>query len=87
MDGLLIPTKVTFQRETFTVHTTSGEIIAPLASFPRLYHATAEQRRAYELSPCGIHWLALDEDISVTGLLAGRGDMTNPLTRPHAPNV
>lgn len=50
----------------------------PLAYFPRLLHATPEQRATYELSGGGrgIHWDALDEDLSVAGLLAGRGDRT-----------
>lgn len=48
----------------------------PLAWFPRLLHATPEQRETYELSSRGIHWDALDEDISIEGLLAGRGDQT-----------
>ena len=50
----------------------------PLAYFPRLLHATPAQRATYELSGGGrgIHWDALDEDISVAGLLAGRGDRT-----------
>ena len=46
----------------------------PLAWFPRLLAATSEQRAQYELSPRGIHWDELDEDISVDGLLAGQGD-------------
>ena len=46
----------------------------PLAWFPRLLAATSEQRAHYELSPRGIHWDELDEDISVDGLLAGQGD-------------
>ncbi|AOY97798.1 hypothetical protein BKK79_38480 (plasmid) [Cupriavidus sp. USMAA2-4] len=48
----------------------------PLAWFPRLLHATPEQRNRYEISATGLHWDDLDEDISVEGLLAGRGDMT-----------
>jgi hypothetical protein len=50
----------------------------PLAFFPRLLHATPAQRSAVELSGGGrgLHWDALDEDISVAGLLAGRGDRT-----------
>jgi hypothetical protein len=48
----------------------------PLAWFPRLLDATREQLENYELSPCGLHWEELDEDISVAGLLAGRGDET-----------
>jgi hypothetical protein len=50
----------------------------PLAFFPRLLRATPEQRVAYVISGggAGLHWDALDEDISVSGLLAGKGDMT-----------
>ena len=48
----------------------------PLAWFPRLLHATPEQRQKYELTVSGIHWDELDEVISVAGLLAGRGDAT-----------
>ena len=48
----------------------------PLAWFPRLLHAAPEQRQKYELTVSGIHWDELDEDISVAGLLAGRGDAT-----------
>ena len=49
----------------------------PLAWFPRLLSATRPQLVQYELSAHGIHWDELDEDLSVDGLLAGRGDMTN----------
>lgn len=48
----------------------------PLAWFPRLLEATAAQRARVELSRQGLHWDELDEDISIAGLLAGRGDMT-----------
>lgn len=49
----------------------------PLAWFPRLLRASPEQRNAFELSPSGIHWDEIDEDISIAGLIAGRGDMTH----------
>lgn len=52
----------------------------PLAWFPKLLHASPDARAQFELSPRGIHWDELDEDISVDGLLAGRGDVTQ---RPH----
>ena len=52
----------------------------PLAWFPKLMHATATQRENFELSPRGIHWDELDEDISIDGLIAGRGDVTH---RPY----
>jgi hypothetical protein len=41
----------------------------PLASFPRLRDAGAAQLAGYELTPRGIHWDALDEDLLLVGLL------------------
>lgn len=46
----------------------------PLSRFPRLQRASAEQRSDYLISAVGLHWEALDEDISVEHLLAGYGD-------------
>jgi len=54
----------------------------PLVWFPRLLNGTAAQRENYFISPSGLHWDELDEDISVSGLLAGRGDQTH--RRPDA---
>ena len=47
------------------------EISAPLVWFPRLLQATAEQRKEWRLigGGIGIHWEAVDEDISVESLL------------------
>ena len=71
---------VNFDDDTFSVDLSDGRSIrVPLVWFPRLLHATPEQRSRYELSRSGIHWEAIDEDISVDGLLAGRGDVTRPL--------
>jgi hypothetical protein len=49
------------------------KISVPLAWFPRLLHATAKQRRNFELlgEGEGIHWPDVDEDLSVAGLLRG----------------
>ena len=48
-------------------------ISVPLAWYPRLLHATTEQRAEWELAGTGfgIHWPSIDEDLSVAGLLAG----------------
>ncbi len=48
----------------------------PLAWFPRLLRGTPEQREQVTISPSGLHRADLDEDISIGGLLAGRGDQT-----------
>jgi Protein of unknown function (DUF2442) len=47
------------------------ELSAPLAWFPRLSDATAEQRRKWRLigRGHGIHWPEVDEDISIASLL------------------
>ncbi len=75
---------VRFDDDSMWVHLDDGRIVAvPLAWFPRLMAATPQQRAEYELSPRGIHWEALDEDISIDGLLAGHGDHTH--ARPIAP--
>lgn len=50
----------------------------PLAWFPRLLRGSADERGQVVVSPSGLHWEALDEDISIEGLLAGRGDTTRP---------
>lgn len=47
---------------------------APLAWYPRLVHGMPRERADWRLIGRGegIHWPALDEDISVESLLAGR---------------
>jgi len=70
-------TSVRFDADSFWVELADGRTLGvPLAWFPRLLHATAEQRAACRISRRGLHWEALDEDISVAGLLAGYGDAT-----------
>lgn len=70
---------VTFDEDRMFVELEDGRSLGvPLAWFPRLLHATPEQRTHVEISRRGLHWDELDEDISITGLLAGRGDMTHP---------
>lgn len=48
-------------------------ISAPLAWYPRLHHASEDQREKWEVAGggFGIHWPELDEDLSVEGLLRG----------------
>lgn len=70
------PEKVTFDDDTMWVGLSDGRTLGvPLAWFPRLLRASQADRNAVTLSPMGLHWAALDEDISVAGLIAGRGDM------------
>ena len=75
------PTAVRFDEHIMWVDLSDGRTIGvPLAWFPRLLHAPPGQREKVELSRLGLHWEELDEDISVAGLLAGRGDMTRRTT-------
>jgi len=56
------------------VHLHDGRtIIVPLMWYPRLLHATPEQRAEYRLLEDGeyIHWPHIDEDLTVAGLLRG----------------
>ncbi len=48
-------------------------IIVPLAWYPRLFGATADQRRHWEAAGggYGIYWPDIDEDLSTEGLLRG----------------
>lgn len=72
------PTAVRFEEHTIWVDLADGRTLGvPLAWFPRLLHATPAQRQKVELSRVGLHWEEIDEDISIAGLLAGRGDVTN----------
>ena len=72
-------TAVRFDEAQMWVDLEDGRTLGvPLVWFPRLMRGTLEQRADFFLSPSGIHWDALDEDISIAGLLAGRGDTTRP---------
>jgi Protein of unknown function (DUF2442) len=69
-----VATRVVVTNDTLSVDLADGRTIAvPLAWYPRLTHATAEERKSWRLlgGGTGIHWPALDEDISVANLLAG----------------
>jgi hypothetical protein len=70
-------TNVRFGDSVMWVDLSDGRTLGiPLAWFPRLLRATPAQLSKFELSAAGIHWETLDEDVSVAGLLAGRGDQT-----------
>ncbi|MFC7408160.1 DUF2442 domain-containing protein [Hydrogenophaga atypica] len=79
------PKSVRIDEDTLWVLLNDGRTIAaPLAWFPRLLQASPEQRAEVALSPNGLHWDALDEDISIQGLLAGRADLTRSGHAAHA---
>lgn len=56
-------------------------ISAPLAWFPRLLHATPEQRSKWSIAGAGygIHWEEIDEDLSTEGLLRGAPAVNTPM--------
>jgi hypothetical protein len=47
------------------------EIRFPASKNPRLAKGTPKQLNNIEISPFGLHWPDLDEDLSFSGLLAG----------------
>jgi hypothetical protein len=66
---------VTVSEASLTVDLVDGRtIIVPLVWYPRLWYGTPEERNHFEIIGDGtlIHWPDLDEDLSVSGLLAGR---------------
>jgi len=66
--------EVTLTEDEVVVVLADGRRIAvPLAWFPRLLSATADQRQNFEIlgDGVGIHWPDVDEDLSVSGLLRG----------------
>lgn len=63
---------VTFEAGRVVFELFDGRLVAvPLAWFPKLRGASEEQRLLFELSPFGVHWSHLDEDICVYGILNG----------------
>jgi len=65
---------VHFTEDTLSVDMLDGRTITvPLAWYPRLLHATPEQRQNWQISGggFGIHWPDIDEDLSTEGLLRG----------------
>jgi Protein of unknown function (DUF2442) len=51
---------------------TGSTLCFPVRGNPRLENATAAQLQRIELSPFGLHWPDLDEDLSLEGIRAGR---------------
>ena len=71
--GDLKPRAVEFTASELVVTLMDGRKIAtPLEWYPRLQRASAAERANLELMPMGIHWPALDEDLSIAGMLKGQ---------------
>ena len=76
---------VTCDEDRLVVDLMDGRTIAvPLAWYPRLFDATAEQRAHWEVAGggYGIHWPDIDEDLSTEGLLRG-APASNASNRPN----
>ena len=47
------------------VRNAQGDVASkPIARYERLHKASDEQRNAFELSSCGVHWFDLDIDLA-----------------------
>ncbi len=71
-DERVADVKVT--EDTLSVTLMDGRTISvPLVWYPRLLHATPEQRQNWQIAGggYGIHWPDVDEDLSAEGLLRG----------------
>ena len=67
-----IAVDVSCSDDALTVVLEDGRAVSvPLVWFPRLLNATEKQRREWDFigGGIGIHWEAIDEDISVASLL------------------
>jgi hypothetical protein len=76
---------VHFTEDSLSVDLMDGRTISvPLAWYPRLLHASAEQRGNWKVAGggFGIHWPDIDEDLSTEGLLRGA-----PAPRKTMPSV
>ena len=73
MNTLVDSARSATYRDGFIVVTMhSGvEIRFPVAQNPRLAAGTEAQLQGIEISPFGLHWPELDEDLSFQGLVAG----------------
>jgi hypothetical protein len=65
---------VRVESDSLTVELADGRILSvPIGWYPRLSHGTAERKDWQFIGGGrGIHWSALDEDISIENLLAGK---------------
>ncbi|WP_375271787.1 DUF2442 domain-containing protein [Sphingomonas sp.] len=65
-------TEVTFDTDQMWVCLDDGRTIGvPLAWFPRLLNRSRHELDQVWISPTGLHWDELDEDLSIASLLNG----------------
>lgn len=73
---------VSIDDAALTVWLTDGRVVsAPLVWYPSLLDASPAERKRWQRSGAGygIHWPALDYDLSVAGMLEGRKEHPNAL--------
>jgi hypothetical protein len=66
---------VAITEDALTVELSDGRTLSvPLVWFPRLLHATPEERAHWRFigTGHGMHWEDIDEDVSIENLLAGK---------------
>ena len=71
----ILARSVSLTDDTLIVELVDGRSLSvPLAWYPRLQHGSSQERDNWQLigRGDGIHWPDLDEDISISGLVAGR---------------
>src|SRR5271157_3857724 len=76
-----LASEVTSTSDALSVTLTDGRVVSvPLVWFPRLADASPRQRSGWELigGGVGVHWEAIDEDISVASLLQPENFMRLP---------
>ena len=77
----MLAVAVSCTKDALNVTLSDGRTVtAPLTWFPRLLNASPRQRARWELigGGIGIHWEAVDEDISVASLLQPENFMLLP---------
>ena len=80
---------VHFGDDSFSVDLVDGRTITvPYAWYPRLLHATPEQRSNWVTAGggYGIHWPDIDEDLSTQGLLRGAPAPPSAHSRQGSPS-
>ncbi len=73
--------RVEVTEDLLVVELADGRTLSvPLAWYPRLWYGTLEERAQVVLLADGtiLHWAALDEDLSVMGLLLGKRSGESP---------
>lgn len=80
-DPRALAVDVSVTATSLSVRLADGRTVSvPTDWFPRLVHASEAERRAWTLigDGSGIHWPAVDEDISVSALIAGERSNESP---------